>query len=138
MKIENLKDALAEYAQTAELKKKRIMVISAAEGQQVNVKQIFDKCGFVNAEWKSIEGLAQLILNNIDLVLLNDQPDSPLSQTQIESVLKKFKTNVAYLYFGPNNLPIRDYRTQYPKLNLGLCNSPDRLETGILSLLKII
>lgn len=139
LKIEHIKSAIREYARIAELKKKKIMVVSAVAGQQNNVKKVFDGCGFSNIEWKSIGDLPGLVLQSIDLILLNDQPEHPLTRDQIENVIEQYKTNVAYQYFGPkNDLPIGDYRKRYLQLNLGLCNSADRLETGILSLLKII
>ena len=140
LKIEQLKAALAEYSTVAELKKeKRILVISATEGQQANVKKVFDGCKFTNFYWKSMADLPGFVLDKTDLILINDQPELPLSQSQVEEIFKKFKTNVSYQYFGPKNtLPIGEYRKTYPQINLGLCNSADRLETGILSLLKII
>lgn len=136
--VENLKSAIKEYAHIAELKKKKILVVSAAEGQQT-LKKVLDGCGFSNFEWVSISGVTNIVLQNTDLLLLNDDLEKPLSRDQIESVFEKFKITVAYQYFGPkNDLPIAAYRTTYRGINLGLCNSADRLETGILSLLKII
>jgi len=139
LKVEHVKSAVREFAHISELKEKKITVISADAGQQNNVKKVFDGCGFSNYEWKSIDDLSGFVLQNTDLILFNDQPEHPLTRDQIESAFRQFKTNVAYQYFGPkNDLPIGDYRKQYPQINLGLCNSADRLETGILSLLKII
>jgi hypothetical protein len=139
LKIEDLKTALADYIKNGELKKKKILILSQGDGQQGNVKKILDACSFSSYSWKNIKELPTLVLDGADLVLLNDQPDAPISEDEITKVMGKFKTNVSYLYFGPNNtLPIGQYRKQYPLLALGLCNSSDRLETGILSLLKII
>jgi len=139
LKVEHVKSAVHEFARIAHLKKKKITVISENIGQQNNVKKVFDGCGFSSFEWKSIADLPGLVLQNTDLILLNDQPDHPLIRVDIESVFEKFKTNVAYQYFGPkNDLPIGEYRKKHPNINLGLCNSADRLETGLISLLKII
>ena len=138
LKVEHLKDALAEYARVVEIKKKKILVLSAAEGQQNNVKKILDQNGFTELEWEDISKAPTLVLQNVKLLIINDQPELPVTQTQIDQVIEKFGKNVACLYFGPKHpLPIAEYRKQNPLLNLGLCNSADRLETGILSLLKI-
>lgn len=138
IKIESVKAALSEYARNAELKKKRILVISAAEGQQANVKKVFDNCGFYydKDSWVHVENILSLTLGNVDVLLFNDQNDLPLSEAQMESVMEKFKTNVGYFYFGDKILKSADYRRKH-KIDLDFCNSPTRLETGLLSLLKI-
>ena len=139
LKVEILKDALAEYARVAELKKKKILVLSAADGQQGNVKKILDNAGFSNVEWGNIANTPTMVLNNVHILLLNDQPNVAISQQQIETTIDKFGSNVAFMYFGPQNfLPVGDYRKKNPRLIIGLCNIPDRLETGILSLLKLV
>lgn len=138
LKIEDLKSALAEYAHNAKLKQKKICVISAAEGQQANVKKVFDGCGFIYDEncWVDIAKVPALVLGNVDILLFNDQTSHPLSVDQIESVMEKFKTNVAYFYFGDKRLKSDDYRKEY-KIDLDFCNSASRLEAGLLSILKI-
>lgn len=139
LKIETLKDALAEYARTGELKKMKILVLGIGDGQEGNVKKMLDKTGFSNYEWGNISNISTIVLKNVHLLLLNDQPGTPISQTQIDDTIEKFGKDVACLYFGPKHpLPINEYRSKQPLLNLGLCNSADRLETGILSLLKIV
>lgn len=138
LKVEDVKAAVREYAQIAELKKKNIWVISAAEGQQANVKKVFDGCGFSYDEknWKHIDHMETLTLGNVDVLLFNDQPDLPLTDKQIESVMEKFKTNVGYFYLGDKRLKSDEYRQKY-KIDLDFCNSSTRLEAGLLSLLKI-
>lgn len=138
LKVEHIKAAVREYAHIAELKKKNIWVISAAEGQQANVKKVFDGCGFAYDEknWKHIDQINTLTLGNVDVLLFNDQPDLPLQVKQIEAVMEKFKTNVGYLYLGDKRLKSEEYRQEY-KIDLDFCNSTTRLEAGLLSLLKI-
>lgn len=138
LKVEFVKAAVSEFGKIADLKKKKILVLSATEGQQGDLKKVFDGCGFANVEWENIAKLSGLVLKGVDLILLNDQPELRLTRGQIEDVFEKFQSNVTYQYFGPDNqLPVGEYRKKYPKFLLGLCNSADRLETGILSLLKI-
>jgi len=138
LKVEHVKAAVREYAQIAELKKKNIWVISAAEGQQANVKKVFDGCGFSYDEknWKHIDHVENITLGNVDVLLFNDQADLSLSDKQIESVIEKFKTNVGYFYFGDKTIDSKKYRREY-KIDLDFCNSATRLEAGLLSLLKI-
>jgi hypothetical protein len=139
LNIDILKDVLAEYARVAELKKKKILVLSAVDGQQGSVKNILDKVGFSNVEWENIANTPTIVLNNVHILLLNDQPEDAISQEQIETTIDKFGKDVAFMYFGPqNSLPVGDYRKKNPRLIIGLCNIPDRLETGILSLLKLV
>lgn len=136
LKVEHLKAAIHEFASIAGLKKKKITVISAAMGQQANVKKVLDKCGFTNFEWENIADLSGLVLKDTAVVLLNDQLEYPLSEGQIESVFNHFKTNAGYLYFGDKTLKSKEYREKY-KITLDFCNSSTRLEAGLLSILKI-
>lgn len=136
LKVEYLKAAIHEFAGIAKLKKKKITVISAVEGQQANVKKVFDECGFTNFEWKNIADLLSIVLENTAVILLNDQLEQPLNEAQIESVFDHFKTNVGYFYFGNKRLKSEEYREKY-KITLDFCNSSTRLESGLLSILKI-
>lgn len=136
LKVEHLKAAIHEFASIAGLKKKKITVISAATGQQANVKKVLDKCGFTNFEWENIADLSGLVLKDTAVVLLNDQLEYPLSEGQIDSVFDHFKTNAGYLYFGDKKLDSKEYREKY-KITLDFCNSSTRLEAGLLSILKI-
>ncbi len=136
LKIAHLKAAVGEFGHIAELKKKKILVVSLAEGQQGVVKKVFDGCGFTAFDWKSISQTQSLVLDKTDLILFNDYADSQLSEAQIEAVIQRFKTNVAYFYFGPKRLKDAGYRKDYG-IAIDFCNSPSRIEAGILSLLKI-
>lgn len=138
LKVEHVKAAVREFAHIAELKKKNILVISATEGQQANVKKVFDSCRFEYDEnsWVTIDKVPALILGKTDVLLFNDQVDAPLSADQIEDTIKKFKNNVGYFYFGDKIIDSKRYRQEY-KIDLDFCNSATRLETGLLSLLKI-
>jgi hypothetical protein len=137
-KIETIKAALQEHARNAELKKKRVFVVSAANGQQVNVKKVFDGCGFPYDErsWVNIEDVPNLILGNVDILLLNDQIKAPLSEHQIESVIKKFGKDVGYFYLGDKRIKSDEYREKYD-IDIDFAASTTRLEIGLLSLLKI-
>lgn len=138
LKIESVRVALSEHARNVELKNKRIIVISAAEGQQANVKKVFDGCGFYydKDSWINIDKTRTLTLGNVEVLLLNDQNDLPLSEPQIEAIMEKFKTNVGYFYFGDKRIKSDEYRKTY-KIDIDFCNSASRLEAGLLSLLKI-
>lgn len=136
LEVEHLRAAIHEFASIAGLKKKGITVISADKGQQANVKKVFDDCGFSNFEWVSIGDLTSLVLNDTAVVLLNDQLEQPLSEGQIESVIRHFKTNVSYFYFGDKKIKSDEYRREH-KVILDFCNSATRLEAGLLSILKI-
>lgn len=138
LKVEHVKSAVGEFAHIAELKKKKILVISAADGQQDNVKKVFSKCGFAygSGTWVNISGISTHVLVDADVLLFNDQIEFPLSEVQIESTIQKFKTNVGYFYFGDKQLPSKEYRQKY-QIDLDFCNSATRLEAGLLSLLKI-
>jgi hypothetical protein len=138
LKIESVKAALSEYARNAELKKKRILIVSGAEGQQANVKKVFDGCGFFYDanSWIHIDNLPGKTFGDVDILLFNDQTNHPLTEEQIEAAMKKFVTNVSYFYFGDKRIKSDEYRKTY-KIDLDFCNSPTRLESGLLSLLKI-
>ncbi len=139
LKIENLKSAIGEFARIADFKKRKILVISAEEGQQANVKKVFDGCGFAyeGHSWITIGKVPTLVLGEVDVLLFNDQPDLPLSIEQIESVMEKFKTNVGYFYFGDKILTKSAEYRKTMKIDLDFCNSITRLEAGLISLLKI-
>ncbi len=139
--VDALKSALQEFGVVAQLKKeKQILVVSAQKGQQRNVKKVFDGCRFERYDWKSVIELEGFDLKNIDLLLINDQTEKSLEikEEDIRSILERYKNNVAYLYFGVKQIPVGKYRTDMPGIDIGLCNSSDRLETGIISILKII
>ena len=136
LKVEHLKAAILEFASIAGLKKKKITVMSAVKGQQANVKKVFDDCGFTNFEWENIADLSGLVLKDTAVILLNDQLEQPLSENQIESVFGHFKTNVGYFYFGDKTLKSKEYREKF-RITLDFCNSSTRLESGLLSILKI-
>jgi hypothetical protein len=138
LKVEHVKSAVQEFARIAELKKKKVLVISAAEGQQGNVKQVFDKCGFFYDEssWLHAKDVPTLVLGKVDALLFNDQTNLPLKEEDIEAAMKKFTTNVGYFYLGDKRLQSDAYRQKY-NIDLDFCNSTTRLEAGLLSLLKI-
>jgi hypothetical protein len=136
--MDNIKAAVQEFEQINRLKQKKVVVISPTEGQQDNVKRVFDRCGFNYDEnsWVSINNVQSLVLGKVDALLFNDQTDIELTDGQIESVMEKFKTNVGYFYLGDKRLKSDEYRRKY-KIDLDFCNSITRLESGLLSLLKI-
>jgi len=138
LKVEHVKSAVQEYALNAKIKQKKVLVISTGEGQQDNVKRVFDKCSFAydDSSWVAIHKVDTLVLGKVDALLFNDQTDLPLSEAQIEFVMEKFKTNVGYFYLGDKRLKSDEYRQKY-KIDLDFCNSITRLEAGLLSLLKI-
>lgn len=137
-KIDTIKAAMQEFARNAELKKKRVLVISAASGQQANVKKVLDGCGFYydDRSWVSINDVPNLVLGNVDVLLLNDQTDAPLAPDQIETVINKFRQNVGYFYLGNEIIDSKKYRKEYG-IDIDFANSTTRLESGLLSLLKI-
>lgn len=136
--IEHLRSAISEYSKIAALKKKTVWVISAAQGQQANVKKVFDACGFAydDKSWVHVDSADSLVLGNVDVLLINDQHDLPITEHQLESIIARFTTNVGYFYFGDKMINSKEYRQKY-NIDLDFCNSGTRLETGLLSLLKI-
>jgi len=138
LKVEHVKSAVREFAKITELKTKKILVVSAADGQQGNIKKVFDGCEFAYDEksWVNVNNVSSLVLGKVDALLFNDQVDLPLTTDQIEAIIRRFGTNVGYFYFGDKIIDSKKYRQEY-KIDLDFCNSATRLETGLLSLLKI-
>lgn len=140
MDKDSLKSILSEYAETVRLKKKVIWVISNEDGQRPNIKKVFDKCGFHYDEncWKNISQLETITPLKVDLVLLNGTGSHPLSEEQIEEVVKKFTNSVGYFGFMDKNLEnSKDLKVKYG-IDIDFCNNDSRLEAGLLSILKIL
>lgn len=138
---DTLKSIIDEYAKTVSLKKKVIWVISNEDGQRPDIKKIFDKCGFHYDEncWKNISQLESLTLRKVDLLLLNGTGSHPLSEEQIEEVVKKFTKSVGYLCFveGDRRIDSGKLKVKYG-ITIDFCNNDSRLEAGLLSILKIL
>lgn len=137
LNVVHVKSAVREFAHIAELKKKPILVVSAGEGQQQNVKKVLDACGFTHYDWKSIGDVPTLVIQNTSVILLNDQLDSPLTEAQLESVMDKFKANVGYCYFGDKRIKSDEYRQRW-KISLDFSNSDTSLEAALIRILKIV